>query len=120
MGRLCHPLAAVELYALDHDDRGPRLTDRTLAVPVCVYVAVDAGDGCLYIGQCRRLVGGVVQRIDGHHAIPPTAAGLWVLPLRADCPPAAVDRLERRMIRAYRPPYNTLLCPSGSSAGELR
>ena len=112
LGRLCDPLAAAQLYALAHDEDGTvRLADRQLPVPVCLYVAVDDAGACLYIGQCRRSTGGVVDRISGHHAIPAHATGLWVLPLRDDCPPAALDRVEARMIRAYTPPYNTTHCP---------
>jgi hypothetical protein len=112
LGQLCDPLAAAELYALEHDADGTiRLADRQLVVPVCLYIAVDDSGACLYIGQCRRRVGGVVIRITGHHAIPPHATGLWLLPVRADCPPAALDRVEARMIRAYTPPYNTAHCP---------
>jgi len=121
MGRLCHPLAAADLYALEHDADGHcRMADRLLAVPVCIYVAVDDAGACLYIGQCRRAVGGVVQRVEGHHAIPRFATGLWVLPLRDDCPPAALDRIERRMIAAYRPPFNTVHCPPAYRATVLR
>ena len=112
LGRLCDPLAAAQLYALTHDEDGTvRLADRQLAVPVCLYVAVDDAGACLYIGQCRRQVGSVVDRIRGHHAIPAHATGLWVLPVGTDCPPAALDRVEARMIRAYTPPYNTAHCP---------
>jgi hypothetical protein len=112
LGRLADPLIPVDLHALEPDsDGGVRLADRRLAVSVCIYVAVDNAGACLYIGQCRRSSGGVVQRIDGHHAIPSFATGLWVLPVRSDCPPTALDRVERRMIRAYRPPYNTAHCP---------
>lgn len=112
MGLLCDPLAAVELYALEHEVRGGcHLADRELAVSVCVYVAVDDAGACLYIGQCNRSDGGVVQRVNGHHAIPVYATGLWVLPLRSDCPQQALNRIETLMIRAYRPPFNTLHCP---------
>lgn len=119
MGRLCDPLAAVDLYALEHDEQGGcHLADRHLMVPVCIYVAVDNAGACLYVGQCDRPHGSVVQRVYGHHAIPVFATGLWVLPLRSDCPKAALDRIERRMIRAYRPPYNTAHCPSAFRAKE--
>ncbi|MGY1793079.1 hypothetical protein ACI796_03705 [Geodermatophilus sp. SYSU D00525] len=118
MGRLVDPLAPADLYALEHDERGPYLADRTLWVLVCIYVAVDDAGACLYIGQCRRSYGGVVARVDGHHTIPPFATGLWVLPLRADCPEAALDRIEARMIRTYRPPYNTVYCPPQFRASE--
>ena len=94
--------------------------DRNLEVPVCIYVAIDAADACLYIGQCRRTDGSIVQRIDGHHAIPSFAIGLWLLPLRADCPTRALNRLERQMIEAYRPPFNTAHCPARYRAGALR
>jgi hypothetical protein len=115
MGRLCDPLAPVDLYAIEHDEQGAcHLADRHLAVPVCIYVAVDDAGACLYIGQCRRPCGTVVQRIDGHHAIPPFATGLWVLPLRPDCPKAVLDRLEKRMIRIYKPPYNVIHCPASA------
>jgi hypothetical protein len=118
MGRLCHPLAAVDLYALDHNESGCHLSDRTLRVPVCIYIAVDDADACLYIGQCRRPDSTIVVRIDGHHAIPSFATGLWVLPLSDDCPADALDRIERRMIEAYHPPYNTVFCPTGFRAGD--
>ena len=73
MGRLCDPLAPVDLYAIEHDkESGCHLADRHLAVPVCIYVVVDDAGACLYIGQCRRPGGSVVQRIGGHHAIPPS------------------------------------------------
>jgi hypothetical protein len=112
MGLLCDPLAVVDLYALEHDEHGGcHLRDRQLVIPVCIYVAVDDAGACLYIGQCHRPAGSVVQRIDSHHAIPSFATGLWVLPVRPDCPKPALDRVERRMIRAYHPPYNTAHCP---------
>jgi hypothetical protein len=119
MGRLCDPLAAVDLYALEHDAKGCHMTDRGLVVPVCLYVAIDDGGACLYIGQCRRLGGSVVQRIDGHHAIPPHATGVWVLPIRSDSPKSAINRIERKMIRAYAPPYNTAHCPAAMRVGML-
>jgi len=112
MGLLCDPLAAVDLYALDYEShRGCHLADRELSVSVCIYVAVDDAGACFYIGQCNRSDGGVVQRVSGHHAIPAIATGLWVLPLRTDCPPQALNRIEKQMIRAYRPPFNTVYCP---------
>lgn len=120
MGQLCDPVGLAELYALEHDEAGCHLADRQLSVPVCVYVAVDDVGACLYVGQCRRPNGSVVQRIDHHHAIPPFARGLWVLPLRLDCPKAALDRLERRLIEAYKPPFNTIHCPPGYSVGTWR
>lgn len=112
MGRLCHPLAPVDCYGLEHDVTGCHMRDRTLWVSICIYVAVDNAGGCLYIGQCRRPEGTIVERIEGHHAIPSFATGLWVLPLRDDCPKDALDRIERRMIEAYHPPYNTVFCPT--------
>jgi len=120
MGTLCDPLAPVAVYGLDHDGRGCHLVDRDLVLPVCIYVAVDDAGACLYIGQCRRPGGSVVDRVEGHHAIPCFATGLWLLPLRADCPGDALDRLERQMIGAYRPPYNTVHCPPKYRAGVLR
>jgi hypothetical protein len=119
MGLLRDALAPGALYGLDHDERGPHVADRGLVVPVCIYVAVDDAGACLYIGQCRRPGASVVERIDGHHAIPCFATGLWVLPLRADCPIDALDRLERQMIGAYRPPFNTVYCPPAYRAGAL-
>lgn len=113
MGLLCDPLAPAELYALERDDGGAcRLADRHLTVTTCIYVAVDDAGACLYIGQCRRAAGTITQRIDRHHAIPAHATGLWVLPLRPDCPKGALDRVETRMIRAYNPPYNVAHCPA--------
>ena len=61
MGRLCDPLAPVDLYAIEHDEGACHLADRHLAVPVCIYVAVDDAGACLYIGQCRRPGGSVVR-----------------------------------------------------------
>jgi hypothetical protein len=119
MGLLCDPLAAVDLYALEHDRlTGCHLSDRDLFIPVCIYVAVDNAGSCFYIGQCNRSNSGVVDRIDGHHAIPAAATGLWVLPMRADCPSNALNRVERQMIRAYRPPFNTMYCPPDFRADE--
>jgi hypothetical protein len=120
MGYLCDELAAPAVYGLEHDEGGCHLSDRDLVLPVCIYVAVDDAGACLYIGQCRRPNGSVVERIDGHHAIPCFSTGLWLLPLHADCPPSALDRLERQMIGAYRPPFNTVYCPAGSRAGALQ
>jgi hypothetical protein len=119
MGLLRDELTPAAVYGLDHDERGPHLADRDLVVPVCIYVAVDDAGACLYIGQCRRPGASVVERIDGHHAIPCFATGLWVLPLRSDCPTNALDRLERQMIGAYRPPFNTVYCPPEYRAGAL-
>ena len=120
MGLLCDALAPVAIYGLDHDEGGCHLADRDLVVPVCIYVAVDNAGACLYIGQCRRPGGSVVERIDAHHTIPCFATGLWLLPLRADCPKGALDRLERQMIAAYRPPFNTVHCPPEFRAEALR
>ena len=112
IGRLCDPLAPADLYAIGRDENGGcHLADRHVAVTVCIYVAVDDAGACLYIGQCRRPAGRIAQRIDGHHAIPAHATGLWLLPLRLDCPKTALDRIEARMIRAYKPPYNITYCP---------
>jgi hypothetical protein len=121
MGLLCDPLAAADLYALERAENGGcRLADRHVAVTTCIYVAVDDSGACLYIGQCRRTAGGIMQRIARHHALPAHATGLWVLPLRPDCPKAALDRIEARMIRAYKPPYNIAHCPAASRAELLR
>ena len=120
-GLLSDPLAAADVYAIEHDEEGHcYLVDRYLAVPVCLYIAVDDAGACLYIGQCRRPGGSLIQRIAGHHAIPTFATGLWVIPLRADCPKQALDRIERRMIRAYKPPFNTIHCPPAFRATALR
>jgi hypothetical protein len=120
MGTLCDPLAGAAVYGLEHDERGCHMADRALVVPVCIYVAVDDAGACLYIGQCRRLGGSVIGRVEGHHAIPCFATGLWLLPLRNDCPIDALNRLERQMITAYRPPFNTAHCPPEYRAAVLR
>ena len=42
MGRLCDSLAPVDLHPIEHDEEGAsHLADRHLAVPVCLYIAVD-------------------------------------------------------------------------------
>lgn len=113
MGHLADLARDVELFGLDVDDTGRiRMHKPHVTVPVCVYVAVDDRFACLYIGQCRRLAGSVTDRVAHHHAIPPSATGLWVLPVRRDCPKWALGDLETRMISAFRPPYNRQHCPS--------
>jgi hypothetical protein len=57
MDLLCDPLAAVDLYALEHDEQGGcHLADRHLVVPVCIYVAVDdAASAILSAASWREL-----------------------------------------------------------------
>ena len=108
MGLLCDPLAAADLYALEHDETAPAIWQTvTSAVTACIYVAVDDAGACLYIGQCR-----------------PARAGAWcsastdITPSRSSRPACGYSRCgptaRRRpltassgpMIRAYRPPFN--------------
>jgi hypothetical protein len=43
-----------------------------------------------------------------------------VFPIRSDCPKAVLGRLEARMIRAYKPPYNVAHCPAAARAEMQR
>lgn len=117
-GSANHPDLPQDLYAVEvGPGRGVRLRDRSLYMPVGLYVAVDYFDRVLYIGQVRRASGtGIVERVQNHHALPSTCSGLWILPLRDDLPPASVSRFEEMMITAYQPPANRQLCQRGREA----
>ena len=108
---LPHDLYGV-MYGIDGH---MQLRDRTIYMPVGLYVAIDYFDRVLYIGQvCRSSGTGIVERISGHHAIPSSCSGIWLLPLRDDLPKAIVSRFEGMMIRAFQPPANQQLCGRGT------
>ena len=71
--------------------------------------------------QARQLPQFLFSQVGhGHHAIPCFATGLWLLPLRVDCPALVLNRIERQMIEAYHPPFNTVYCPPQYRAEFLR
>ena len=97
-----------------------QLRDRTLYMPVGLYVAVDYFDRVLYIGQVSRNSGtGIVERVQNHHAIPPTSVGVWILPLRDDLSPMTVSRFEETIITAYQPPANCRHCQRGRETARM-
>lgn len=86
------------------------------AMAVGVYVVVDADDVVQYIGKvCREDPSAIRDRFANHHASRDTWDGVWLLPLRDDCPNHVVETLEASMIRAYRPTGNVLFA---SRAGQ--
>lgn len=120
-GSANHPDLPQDLYAVDVSPDGDvQLRDRTLYMPVGLYVAVDYFDRVLYIGRvCRSSGTGIVERMRKHHAIPPTCAGLWILPLRDGLSAATVSRFEEMMITAHQPPANRQLCQRGREAARM-
>lgn len=114
-GTANHPDLPQDVYAVvSGPDGHMRLRDRTLFMPVGLYLAIDSFDRLLYIGKvCRASGTGIVERVHRHHAIPPTCAALWILPLRDDLSPATVSHFERKLINAYQPPFNRQLCERG-------
>jgi len=120
-GSANHPYLPQDLYAVEVGPAGDvQLRDPTLYMPVGLYVAVDYFDRVLYIGQvCRNSGTGIVERVQNHHAIPPTCAGLWILPLREDLSRSTVSRFEEMMITAYQPPANRQLCRRGRDAAHM-
>jgi hypothetical protein len=112
VGMLCDPHLPADLYAIERNQDGAcHLADRRLTVPVCIYIAVDDTGSCLH--RAMSTAGcSIVSRIKRHHAIPPNAAGLWVLPVRSDCPRAVLTDIETKMIQAYWPPHNVAHCPA--------
>lgn len=108
-GTANHPLALHDRYALEAPAEGglPRLRDRTVHMPVGLYVVVDGDGHVLYVGKVRRQSGsGIVERLDDHHAARRDWEAVWLLPLRSDCSELAVLRLEAQLIAAYRPRDN--------------
>jgi len=102
-GNAADPYAQPDLYSYDVDDEHP-LADHA-AMAVGLYVAVDEDDLVRYVGQVRRPgnPGAVRERHRAHHKANDAWIGLWLLPLRDDCPKASVDRFEQELIQAYDP-----------------
>jgi len=120
-GAANHPELPQDLYDVEVGPDGHvQLRDRTLYMPVGLYVAVDYFDRVLYIGQVSRNSGtGIVERVQNHHAIPPTSVGVWILPLRDDLSPMTVSRFEETIITAYQPPANCQHCQRGRETARM-
>ena len=105
-GSAANPYDQPDLYSYDVDEAHPLAAHAAMAVGL--YVAVDEADLVRYIGQVRRPgnPGAVRERHRAHHKADDTWVGLWLLPLRDDCPAATVDRLEQELINAFDPISN--------------
>jgi len=107
--RAAHPHAPVDLCGVTPlKGRGALLMSST-AMAVGVYVVVDTDDVVQYIGKvCREDPSAIRDRFATHHACRYTWDGVWLLPLRDDCPNHVVETLEANMIRAFRPTGNVV------------
>jgi hypothetical protein len=90
------PIEQIEL-----DDYGRLSVSSTIACGV--YVVINADDDVMYVGKVCRVYGTVDNRFRYHHAMAEEWDRVWVLPLREDEDPSA---LEDAMIRYFQPPDN--------------
>lgn len=88
---------------LEIDDFGRLSVDSTVGCGV--YVVINADSDVMYIGKVCRSVGTIDHRFRNHHAMAEEWDRVWVLPLREDADPSA---LEDAMIRYFQPPDNRL------------
>lgn len=68
-----------------------------LEFSTAVYIALDAGGQCCYVGSVCRAIGGLRERVAEHLGDPVKRATwhmIWVLPLVADSPRDEVRRIE--------------------------
>lgn len=95
------PFSDDPIEPIEVDDFGRLSVGSTVACGV--YVVINADDDVMYIGKVCRMVGTIDHRFRYHHAMADEWDRLWVLPLREDADPSA---LEDAMIRHFQPPDN--------------
>ncbi len=93
-----------------------------LVFSTAVYIALDAGGRCCYVGSVCRAVGGLKDRVSEHLGDPAKRTiwhVIWVLPLVAGTPSHEVRRIEG-VVGAHLGPALSRRLPSARppSSGE--